>query len=56
MGAEASFRGIFVMGYLRPEKQSGHLEGLAQLVTQALIRSTILAVIQFADRSISEDS
>ena len=35
MRAEASFRDIFVMGYMRPEKQSKHMEGLAQLATQA---------------------
>ena len=40
--------------YLRSRRQSGHLEGLAQLANTGIARGTILIVIEFADKSISE--
>ena len=56
MGAKVDFRGMLSWRYLRSEKQSGHMEDLAQLCqTQALLGGTILIVIQFG-RNISEYS
>ena len=42
--------------YLRSRKQSVQLEGLAQLANTGMLGSTILIVIELADRSISEDN
>ena len=57
MGAEVDFRGMFVMVLPEVREAVGAYGGPGTaLPTQALLGGTILIVIQFADRNISEYS